>query len=387
MRVCVLTNLFPNSLQQGRGIFNLQQFKSLSQHCELKVIAPLPKSPKWLGGQKGKINAVPEQENMAGFDVYHPRHFVFPKCGRRFYGEWMYRDIKGTVLKVAEAFKPHVLLSTWAYPDAYAGVRLAKDLQLPSIVKVHGSDVNVYSRFGARRKLMIEAFRDCNRIIAVSSALKKKIESFGIDASKIDMISNGIDTGLFQPMDKNECRRKLSLLGDQKHIVYIGNLVDIKGVEYLIDSMSRLESHVHLHIIGDGVRRKALEGRARHKGFEKRITFHGRIAHEEIARWMNAADVFCLPSLNEGCPNVIVEAMATHVPIVATRVGGIPELVNDYPEATLVPVKNARALAEAIRPYLKRRNKGDKNYTVPLSWDENAKKIFNVLQKVTGEQS
>src|SRR6185437_8672908 len=91
-----------------------------------------------------------------------------------------------------------------------------------------------------------------------------------------------------------------------------------------------------------------LHARTTALGLDSRVRFLGRQPHEAIPRWMSAVDVFCLPSRNEGCPNVILEALASGKPVVATRVGGIPELLTDGDNGYLVPAEDPAALAGAL---------------------------------------
>jgi glycosyltransferase involved in cell wall biosynthesis len=143
-------------------------------------------------------------------------------------------------------------------------------------------------------------------------------------------------------------------------VLFVGNLVAVKGVDVLLKAWSRLAaagvlgSEDRLAIVGDGPERGRLQAQAEALGLGPRVAFAGAVAFAEVPRWMAASDVLCLPSRSEGTPNVVVEALASGVPVVATRVGGVPELVRQGENGLLVPPEDAPALAEALASALVR---------------------------------
>jgi glycosyltransferase involved in cell wall biosynthesis len=119
---------------------------------------------------------------------------------------------------------------------------------------------------------------------------------------------------------------------------------------------------------------------------EGRIHFHGRVAHHMIGRWMNACDLFCLPSLDEGTPNVLLEALACRTPVVATDTGGIPEIVS--PESgILFPKGDVPALAGALRAALERDWDRDRIVCPASSWEDNARSLAGILQRAASSTS
>lgn len=157
--------------------------------------------------------------------------------------------------------------------------------------------------------------------------------------AKLHIVHCGIDPALYARADR----------APGAHLVVVGRLAAVKGVAVLIEAMARLDiPDLHLTLVGDGPERAALETLARDRGVKARITFAGYKTSAEVARILSTADAFVLPSFAEGLPVVLMEAMATGLPVIATQIAGIPELVRDGENGRLVPPGNVDALARAI---------------------------------------
>ena len=370
MKILVITNLFPNNKEPNRGVFNKQQMTELAKLCEVKVIAPVA----W-----HRAKGILYEEKIEGLKVYHPRYFVIPKIGRSLYGFFFYFGIIGKIKKIYEIFKFDMILATWAYPDGFGAALVSHALKKPLVIKVHGSDVNIASQYFLRRKMITYTFRRAEKIIAVSRDLKEKIIKLGISERKIEVISNGIDTDLFKPMDKIECRKKLSLPLDKKIVLFVGNLEKVKGIDILVEAMKGLPEDIYLVVVGNGRLKGKLDRIASAYGLA--MTFIDAKPHYEIPLWMNAADVFCLPSRNEGCPNVVLEALACGTPIAASRVGGIPEIIDSKEKGILVAAGAISELSDGINKALEKKwDKGILRQSVlNYDWTENARRVSEAL--------
>ena len=377
MKIIAITNLFPNSLNPTKGLFNYQQLKALRQQSvEVTVIAPIP----W-----HHFSKLPEREIIDGFNVYHPRYFVMPKIGRSLYGFLFTMSLLPKIKKLYKELKFDMILSTWAYPDAFGSYLIAKALKKSIVIKIHGTDINLYTRYFLRRKMIAWALSNSDKTISVSDALKEEITKIGVPSNKIVVIPNGINTELFKPMDQLECRRVVGLPLDKKIILYAGNFEYVKGVDMLIDAFGgllQLRDDTLLVLLGDGSFYKKLREKAEVFNMESRVIFAGRIKHDAMRYYMNASDVFCLPSRSEGCPNVVLEAMACGKPVVATKVGGIPELVSDSNFGILVTPENPRYLTDALKEALDKKwdYKEIALHVSKFTWVENAKKLSQVLK-------
>jgi glycosyltransferase involved in cell wall biosynthesis/peptidoglycan/xylan/chitin deacetylase (PgdA/CDA1 family) len=377
MKILVITNLFPNTQEPTRAVFNFQQVKALKEICDLKVVAPVVHF-------RYSVAQVSLKEDIEGIETFHPRYFVIPKIMRFLYGWLFYLGIQKTVKELAETFRFDVILATWAYPDAFAAALIARKLHKPLIIKVHGSDINILSRYPLRRAMMTHAFQQAHTIIAVTQDLRVKITAMGIPAEKILVIPNGIDPQLMYPMDKINCRNVLSLPLDKKIVCYIGNLVGVKGIDLLIKAFFLLkkEEDIFLAVVGDGPLKPQLLAQVGEQGMTDRIRFFGVQKHDQIPLFMNAADIHCLPSRQEGCPNVVLEAIACGRPVVATQVGGVPEIIVSENLGITVPPENPELLANALKEALSRSwdHQGIHQAAKAYRWEEGAKQIMAVCQ-------
>jgi glycosyltransferase involved in cell wall biosynthesis len=254
-----------------------------------------------------------------------------------------------------ERFKPDLILSYYVYPEGYAALTAGKRLGVPVILGAIGSDINripdSISAFLTRKALREAAF-----VLTVSEHLRDRAIKLGASPERTRTVRNGCDTSVFRFADRAAARAALGLDAESEIVVFVGWIAPTKGLRELVDAMKGLRvSHPRLQLfcIGEGTFRAELEARVIHAGQADRIRFLGWRTSPEVASWLAAANVFCLPSYAEGCPNSVIEALACGRPVVATNVGGIPELVNSE-SGILVAPRDSEALAEAISDALSR---------------------------------
>jgi colanic acid/amylovoran biosynthesis glycosyltransferase len=214
----------------------------------------------------------------------------------------------------------------------------------------HGTDIT-----DADPGVLAEKVRDADFVVCVSDHGRAQMMSLVEEAhwAKLHVVHCGVDVGAFaspppEPNPGPDSARPLRLLA-------VGRLVAVKGQGVLVEAVARLAADgvdVVATLVGDGPRRAGLEALARALGVADRIRFAGRVGQDEIRRFYAEADVFCLPSFAEGIPVVLLEAMAAGVPVVASRISGIPELIEDGSSGVLVPPGRADRLADALRELL-----------------------------------
>jgi glycosyltransferase involved in cell wall biosynthesis len=349
MRVVVLTRLFPNPVEPLWSPFNQQQFTALSKLCDVEVLGVIP----WFPGAQafrrwsvaGRLAAVPAAERVNGLTISHPRYLMAPKL-----------PSASAALYAASLAAPawrrrraDVLLGAWAYPDGAATVMLARALGLPSVVKVHGSDVNVVAKLPSVRWQLSALLPRATRAVAVSRPLADQLATLGVAPERIAVVPNGVDPTLFHPRDQAAARAQLGLPVDARVVVYVGRLVRDKGVIELLQAMAQLaprHPRLVLVLVGDGAARAGCEAEAARLGPAVRLV--GARPLEEVPEWLAASDLFVLPSWNEGTPNVLLEALACGRRAVATRVGGIPDVMTSPSLGEMVEPLNVAALAAAI---------------------------------------
>jgi len=233
----------------------------------------------------------------------------------------------------------------------------------PLIVTTHGSDINFGKKSGLFCFLIKLVCRRASAVIFVSEYLAKEAEHlYSILPEKLSVINCGVNTEVFCPQDKIVLRKKIGLPSDKKIILFVGNLVKVKGVNFLLeafpDILSR-EPDVLAVVIGEGEEKSGLETLAKDLGIEEFVRFEKFKSHLEVASWISASDVFVLPSLKEGFGLVALEALSSGVPVVASRTGGLPEFVKDGENGFLVEPGDPSKIAEKVEVLLK----DDKEYT------------------------
>jgi glycosyltransferase involved in cell wall biosynthesis len=351
VRVLVVTKIFPNAAEPTSAPFNRQQIAALAGRCQVEVLGTIPWYPgagllaRW--SSAGRVARVPRREVIDGIEVRHPRTLFVP---RALHGLWaaMYA---ASLAPIALGYrgKVDVVLGTWAYPDGAAAVALATLIGVPAVVKLHGSDLNVIARLPGPRRVLGWALPRAARVVAVSRALADEARALGVRPERIAIVGNGVDAALFAPRDRAAARAELGLPGAARVVLYVGNLKESKGVLDLaagFEQAAAADPDLHLAVVGGGDARPALEAvAARLPG---RVTLAGRRPLAEVPTWMAACDVLALASWAEGTPNVVLEALASGRRVVATAVGGVPDLITGAALGELVGVGDVPALAAAL---------------------------------------
>jgi teichuronic acid biosynthesis glycosyltransferase TuaC len=356
VRVLIVTKIFPNAAEPLSAPFNRQQFGALARilaasASELEILATIPWYPgagllaRW--SSAGRLAAVPDREVIDGIAVRHPRTLFVPRLAHGLWGPLYAASL--APLAARYRGKVDVVLGSWAYPDGFAAIILAELLGVPAVVKLHGSDINVIARIPGPRRLMRWLLPRAARVVAVSRALADEVAGFGVARERIAIVMNGVDGELFRPSDRASARARLGLPADGRLVLYVGNLKESKGVVDLVaafDELAGRDPHVRLAIVGGGEQKAAVDALvARWPG---RVIAPGARPLGEVPTWMAACDLLTLPSWNEGTPNVVLEALACGRRVVATAVGGIPDLVTDPLLGELVPARDVPALAGAL---------------------------------------
>ena len=284
-----------------------------------------------------------------------------------------------------------IIHAHFAYTVGPAGLLLGKLLKKKVIINVHGSDIIYYTRkhlkYFFTRIMAIYVLKSCDRVFCHSDAMRIRVQKLGIDLDKISLICFGVRADTFKPMDKDRIREKLGLPSHRKIVLFVGNLVQRKGVNYLIDSTLTILSEIEdllVVLVGDGPLMVELKNRAKSLGVEKTVKFVGAKPHWEIPRWMNACDLFVFPSLDEAFGLVSLEAFACGKPVVASRVDGIPEIVKSSDYGILVKSKNSEELAGGIIRGLKKRWDTGKmiEYAQSYSWEDSAVQLLGEYEKL-----
>lgn len=272
--------------------------------------------------------------------------------------------------------------------SGFIGAALKSLSGTPLVVTAHGGDVyNLPFRNSWYNTLARYILGEADQVITVCQFNAEKLLSLGVSSNKLHVIPNGYDKNLFAPIPLCEARKNLGLPLNKKILLSVGNLVDVKGHTHLIDAMRivlKKRNDVILVIVGSGFLDERLQKKAKKLGLNGKILFVGGRKHNEIPIWMNASDLFVLPSLSEGFPTVVPEAMACGKPVIGTRVGGVPEAIRGDDVGVLVSPEDVEALAQAVLEALDREwvSQTISNYAKQYSWSSLGKQILEVYQQV-----
>lgn len=380
----IVTNLFPSNADPGYAPFNRQQFAELGRLAEVEVFGVVP----WRIGRyyaSARASDVVAEETIDGLRVFHPRFPALPGVPS------LNAGLLATVLAPRIAWRRRtrridVLLAAYAYPDGCAGVLLGRLLGLPVVVKCHGSDLNRVPEDPPARLQLQQLLPRADQVVVVSRRLAQRAEQLGVPAEKVQVVYNGVDRARFVVADRTEARRKLQLPLERKIVLYVGHLAEHKGTADLLEAAKRLEvlrPDATVVFVGDGPLTRAVQDRAeRRAGTLGGVLAVGRVSQDEVAEWMSAADVLCLPSWDEGMPNVVREAHAAGRPVVATEVGGVPEAVCAPELGRLVPPRRPDLLAEALAAQLAAPPPAPEEIVrraIVPTWRESAEALHRVL--------
>ena len=348
MNVCMMTTGFPRFEGDLFGSFILELGRRLTtQGVSVTVVAPHAKGLR-------------RSEVLGGVQVDRFRYFLPARWQTVAYGGGIPANLRRWRVRLQI---PVFLLGFW-----YRAARLTRRCALvhchwtisgfiaywatrlhrrPLVLSVRGSDLLLLES-GLMGWLNRRTYRWMDRIIAVSEDIADRLRKIGVDGDKIRVVYNGVDER-FQPRDQGEMRRHLSLPSDRLVVLFVGLLAPVKGLSVLLQALQRIDmERVECVLVGEGPMEAELRIAANAAGLAERVRFVGAQPSGDIPDWLNAADLLVLPSYSEGRPNVVLEAQACALPVLATRVGGTPELIVDGKTGLLVESEDAEGLAAGL---------------------------------------
>ncbi len=348
MEVCVVTTAFPRWFGDGEGAFVWESVRSIARRGvqvhvvamhtprahpleywgRIQVIRPrywLPERWEMLRKEGGGLPITWQKYPLARVQIL-PFFFVHTLATAR----W--------------AQHCDLIHAHWSLSAAAAYLGRWKHHR-PILGTVQGSDIFQVPRHPVGAWLTKKALFHCDKITALSRALREKTIGLGISPDKIHIVPNGVDTTRFVP-PKDKDRENI--------ILFVGSLIERKGVKYLLEAMPalfRALPRYHLVIVGEGPQRTLLRQLAADLGIADRVAFVGQQPQEKVCAWMQQARLLVLPSLEEGMGVAIVEALACGTPVVASRVDGIQDVVTPDVGKLTSPA-DSTALLEAITSIL-----------------------------------
>ncbi len=275
---------------------------------------------------------------------------------------------------------------TWS--AGYVGSKLKETYAVPFIITAHGMDIyDLPFKNPFYKEKITRILNSADHIITVSRMNLASIQKLDIK-KPVSVILNGYNAAVFFPRDRQKCREELGLPQDKKIVVNVAKLYDVvKGHEILVRAMQEVikkRDDVVCYIVGDGELRPSLENLIAELNLQSSIMIVGAKPHHEIPAWINAADVFVLPSLNEGNPTVMFECLGCGKPFIGTRVGGIPETISSDTYGLLSEPGNVQELAGNILASLDREwdHEAILRYSSRFTWENITREILGVYAQV-----
>ena len=392
----MISHMYPSPVNPTGGIFVHEQVKALRDRGhDVRVVSPKGWAPPGLSRWSSYRDVVAE-DTVDDVVVHYPRKLTLPggRLGHRNADAFLL-GIRGTVRRIHAEWPIDVIHAHMMVPDGWAAARMGHELGVPAVGTAHRADVLDVPAQGAKARMRVaEAIQTLDAVVTVSRAIGDAADAIARPRRPITVVPNGADAAVFMPRDPAEARRRLGIPAEGPVISYVGKLVPRKGVDTLIEAMGILAARAagapRLVMAGIGGMREPLEQRAAQLDVADRITWLGKVPHDDVGWVMSAGDVFVLPSLSEGLPTVVCEAMACGLPVVATAVDGTPEIVDDSATGLLVQPHDAGGLAAALARVLddpdmaramgaEALRRSEAEYT----WAANARRMEQVYAQVT----
>lgn len=318
----LLISSYPDNLDKSRSVFVYRLMQSLSeQGCRIVVI-----SPQHWRAKREEFRSEPNAKKY-GYEnavVYRPKYFDFPNALRignfslgRYNADTYKRAVRKTIKHID--FKPDIVYAHFLYRPGPAAIMAAQYFNVPAVVALGESTIEKHNDIFGKKK-MRKLIHQFSGIISVSQKNKNYcVDELGVDPEKIKVFPNAVNHEIFYPRDKKEMREKYKLPLDKFIVAFTGHFIERKGPLRVLEAINKIESNIGGVFIGSGSQDPAGD----------KVLFKGRVSHKEVPELLSAADVFVLPTQNEGSCNAVVEAMACGLPIVSSNIEAIKEQVNE----------------------------------------------------------
>ncbi|HVO30718.1 MAG TPA: glycosyltransferase [bacterium] len=401
------SHLWPKSPGDKRGVYIRQMYDRLATRNDVRIL--IPDAPELLLAKPaaGTVEVLPFRYGV-------PRRFSTFGYGGGLTGEQRLSRASLALAPfyalaatrelfarraTADVIHAHFLVPNGAIAALAHGTR-------PLVISLHGSDVYLAEKSAPMRAAARIAIREAAHIVPCSEDLAERVIELGADPERVTVIPYGVDPAIFaRPVDEasKAAVRARAGAGTRPMVLFVGNLQPKKGVTHLLDAARRVLAErpdTFFCLVGAGPLERELKAKAASLGLsEKDVRFMGEVPWAEIPAWYAAADVFVAPSVIDasgnvdGLPNVVLEGMASALPVVASRVAGIGMVVKPGDTGWLVPPGNDEALARALREVLAdlsaarvRGANARRFLESQMTWDRIAARYEQVFARVLASQ-
>ncbi|MEE8587052.1 MAG: glycosyltransferase [Acidobacteriota bacterium] len=391
-RLLILSHLFPNAAFPYEGTYIAEVLPHLEEYgwrARTLVLKDLLPNTHHLAGS-GKPARLIERylashrlakENDHGA-VTRCLYLRLPRLHRNYalWQRWLAWQVVPRAIRLHRASPFNAILGYTLVPGASVAVALSKRLGIPAVAYARGSDLHSIPPGKENRAALAQIVRSSQLTLAVSQDLQRRALQIAPQAN-VQVLPSGVDTALFSP-DGGEAD-----LGPGRHLLFVSYLKPVKDPLLAVKAflaLRRERSDVVLHLVGDGRLRGSLQRLVERNGLRNAVRFYGIVARKQVAALLRRADVLILSSREEGWPRVVLEALSVGTPVVATRVGGVPEMLVDDRLGLIVDSRDPEEMAAALKDALSR--KWDRSrlraQAVRYAWPSVAHKLAQVLDEV-----
>jgi len=392
MKIGVITSVYPEFIGDPHGIFVHRLMREISrQGHEVHIIAPF---------SDAKTNYILDGVKVEKFNYFYPRRFqklsgragmidnvkegIFVKFQFLIF---IFCNVYYSCTKLKDMDIIHV---QWPIPNGLGALFLKIFYNIKYINTIYGEEIYLSKRYHTVPIIKLLVNKSSKTITISTGSLKTCLES-GLKKDKFEIIPFGVDTRFFQPEN---------LLKDKEifQILSIGYLIERKGFEYLITAVEevlKVHNNVKLKIVGSGPLEVRIKKLIKELGLEETIEIIGNVSDEKLLEIYNLSDLFVLPSIvdsqgnTEGLGVVLLEAMACKLPVIASNIGGIPDIIHDGETGLLVPEKDSMEISLSIIKLIENEDlrelialKGYNMVKEHFIWEKIAKEYISIYQEI-----
>ncbi|WP_218395982.1 glycosyltransferase [Alteromonas lipotrueae] len=330
------TNLHPLPWQETRATYNLEETKHLSEHYDIKKLIPVPWFT-WL--KQVLVNGYRTDKNTCLFPF-----FYVPKVMTSLHPLFLGISIVISVKPLLWILSANRVIASWAYAEGVCAAFFKGLVGNKLIIESLGSDINALMTKPLHKRQMKWAFKKATFVTGKSQALVTAIHSH-TSRVNAEVVYNGVDFESFT------LRSSPVFTSAEIKLVFIGSVIKTKGIFELIDAIALLKKQnctINLNLLGAGAQMKDLEERISQLGVADSVNLVGPIPHDSLMSFIHDSDALILPSYREGVPNVVMESLSTGTPVIVTKVGGIPEVVQENTNGVFINALSGEGVKEAI---------------------------------------
>lgn len=357
MRILIISQLYPSKRHPSSGIFFYNLIKSLLDYpVKILLINPRPYFPSLIAFFKKSLNKWkldPYEYRRDNLTILRPFLPLLPGNHFTAINGLIWPHILFYLLRKNGYLRPDIIIGYNLLPEGLTAVQLSTRFHTKSVCWVIGSDIHDFAKANLLNKYLTKyELQEANLVLTESDELKRSSITYVNAKSNLHTFYKGID---IQNFKINYAREKLieqlDLKSDRKYILFVGRLIREKGIVELTKAFVEIADFfpsVDLIFLGEEIQKQEIIAILKQNRVVSRVYFRGIITHQMVSKFMYVSDMLVLPSWAEGLPNVVMEAMASGLPVIATHVGGIPEILEHRKTGLLIQPKCVEDIRNAV---------------------------------------